>query len=118
MLCQIILIGLLVYIFYSRILKFYYKIYYYKLQGVPFPSQIVPFFGTLLQTSRIAKNAKDHPVVDFCQQTFYKDKTIVPQIVGLSGSTGVTLFIGRPEAAEDLFLTKNKYFDKHPRSSQ
>jgi hypothetical protein len=39
-------------------------------------------------------------------------------MVGLSGPTGVALIIGRPEAAEELFLTKNKYFDKHPRSSQ
>jgi hypothetical protein len=115
---QIILIPLMIYILYTRILRFYYKIYFYKFQGVPFPNLIVPFFGTLLQTSKIAKNAKNHPVVDFCQDTFYKGKKIVPQLVGLSGGTGVALIIGRPEAAEDLFLTKNKYFDKHPRSSQ
>ncbi len=30
----------------------------------------------------------------------------------------VTLIVNRPEPAEDLFLTKNKYFDKHPRTAK
>ena len=66
MLLQIILIPLIVYILYTRIIRFYYKIHYYKSQGVPFPSLIVPFIGTFLQTSKYAKTAKNHPVVDFC----------------------------------------------------
>jgi hypothetical protein len=57
-------------------------------------------------------------VVDFCKDEFYKSLKIVPQIVALSGPTGVGLIVSRPEAAEDLFLNKNKYFDKHPKSAK
>jgi cytochrome P450 len=32
--------------------------------------------------------------------------------------TTVSLIINRPEPCEDLFLTKNKYFDKHPNSAE
>ena len=33
------------------------------------------------------------------------------------GST-VLLVVNRPEPCEDLFLTKNKYYDKHPNSAE
>ncbi len=38
-------------------------------------------------------------------------------MVGFVLGTTVALFVNRPEANEELFLTKNKYFDKHPRSA-
>ena len=38
-------------------------------------------------------------------------------MVGLVLGTTVALFVNRPEANEEQFLTKNKYFDKHPRSA-
>jgi hypothetical protein len=50
---------------------------------------------------------------------YYKDnKEKVPPIVGIVFGTSVTLIVNRPEPAEELFLTKNKYFDKHPRSAK
>jgi cytochrome P450 len=38
-------------------------------------------------------------------------------MVGFVLGTTVALFVNRPEANEELFLTKNKYFDKHSRSA-
>ncbi len=38
--------------------------------------------------------------------------------MGLVFGTTVALVVNRPEPAEELFLTKNKYFDKHPRSAK
>jgi cytochrome P450 len=38
--------------------------------------------------------------------------------VGMVFGSSVTLVVCRPEPAEELFLTKNKYFDKHPRSAK
>jgi hypothetical protein len=50
---------------------------------------------------------------------YHKDnKEKVPPIVGIVFGTSVTLIVNRPEPAEELFLTKNKYFDKHPRSAK
>ena len=42
----------------------------------------------------------------------------MPPIVGMVFGSSVTLVVNRPEPAEELFLTKNKYFDKHPRSAK
>lgn len=42
---------------------------------------------------------------------------LVPTFVGVAGQQGVGLIVARPEAVQELFLTKNKYFDKHPKSS-
>jgi cytochrome P450 len=36
--------------------------------------------------------------------------------VGFAFPTDACLMISRPETAEELFLSKNKYFDKHPKS--
>jgi hypothetical protein len=58
-------------------------------------------------------------LVDFIKQIYYKDKKAkVPPIVGMVFGSSVTLIVNRPEPAEELFLTKNKYFDKHPRSAK
>ena len=64
---QILGIILLGYIFYTRFWRLYSKINYYKSQGVPFHQGIVPIFGSFLQLGKIAKNAVNHPVVDFCE---------------------------------------------------
>jgi cytochrome P450 len=41
----------------------------------------------------------------------------VPPIVGVVFGSTVALIVNRPEECEELFLTKNKYFDKHPNSA-
>jgi hypothetical protein len=52
-----------------------------------------------------------------CEELYYKGKKIVPAFVGIAGQQDVGLIVARPEAVQQLFLSKNKYFDKHPRSS-
>lgn len=38
-------------------------------------------------------------------------------MVGLVFGTKVTLCINSPELSQELYLTKNKYFDKHPHAA-
>ncbi len=33
-------------------------------------------------------------------------------------STNICLIVNRPEPAEEIFLTKNKYFDKNPTTAE
>ena len=47
-----------------------------------------------------------------------KGKTEVAPIVGVVLGSTVALVVNRPEPCEELFLTKNKYFDKHPNSAE
>jgi cytochrome P450 len=53
---------------------------------------------------------------DFVEEVYCKGKKEVPPIVGVVMGTNVGLFVNTPEPCEELFVTKNKYFDKHPRS--
>ena len=60
-----------------------------------------------------------HQLVDFVKEMYHKDnQEKVPPIVGFVFATTVTLIVNRPEPAEELFLKKNKYFDKHPRTAK
>jgi cytochrome P450 len=42
----------------------------------------------------------------------------VPNFVGIVLGTTVALLVNRPEPCEEIFQSKNKYFDKHPRSAR
>jgi cytochrome P450 len=59
-------------------------------------------------------NPKSNPLIDFILGTFCQDPKKIPPVVGLCLSDTVALFFTRPELAEEVLLTKNKYFDKHP----
>ena len=64
------------------------------------------------------KDSSGTAIVDFIKDKYHKDKNAkVPPIVGMVFGSTVTLVVNRPEPAEELFLTKNKYFDKHPRTA-
>ena len=54
---------------------------------------------------------------EFVEDTYMKGKKEVAPFVGLVMGSTVALVVNRPEPCEDLFLTKNKYFDKHPNSA-
>ena len=55
---------------------------------------------------------------EFIEDTYMKGKTEVAPIVGVVLGSTVALVVNRPEPCEELFLTKNKYFDKHPNSAE
>ncbi len=40
----------------------------------------------------------------------------MPPFTGIVFGTYVAIYINNPEAAAEIFIDKNKYFDKHPRS--
>ena len=79
-----------------------------------FHRRILPFFGSYVDIAKYAATAKNHLFVDFCQDIFFKNKERVPDIVGIALSNTLCLMVNRPEPAEEIFLSKNKYFDKHP----
>ncbi len=81
---------------------------------------MIPIFGSYLQIMKFIDEkdkTKNHPFNEFIENTFFKDKKEIPPIVGFSLGTTVTLMINTPEIAEELFLTKNKYFEKHQRGA-
>lgn len=83
-----------------------------------FHRNILPFIGSYGDLVKYAKNAKNLPIIDFCQDIFFKNKELVPDLVGIAFSSNICLIVNRPEPAEEIFLTKNKYFDKHPKTAE
>jgi len=57
---------------------------------------------------------------DFAEDMYFKGANgkDVPNFVGLVLGTTVAILVNRPEPCEQIFQSKNKYFDKHPRSAR
>ena len=53
-------------------------------------------------------------ISELVEDIYMRGKKEVPPNVGLVLGSSVALVVNRPEACEELFLKKNKYFDKHP----
>ena len=97
----------------------YSKINYYKRQGVRFHSGIYPVLGSYL---RLIQSKKEpikggSLVTNFVNNTYFSDGKEVSPFVGVVFGTTVSLYVNHPEAAAEIFIAKNKYFDKHPRSA-
>ena len=108
------LLLFLAYLFYTRIYKVYKTIWYYQRQGVVFHKGILPFIGSYKDLAKYAGASKNTPLVQFVLDEFCKgDPNNIPPIVGIGLSELLSMFINRPELAEELLLNKNKYFDKH-----
>jgi hypothetical protein len=117
----IILSAFILYFLYTRIWVVYRKIHFYKKQGVPFHSGIYPVLGSFIQLKKALQNQAETGgqgihLNDFVEEVYCKGNQQVPPIVGVVMGTYVGLFVNTPELCEEVFVTKNKYFDKHPRS--
>jgi cytochrome P450 len=82
---------------------------------------MVPILGSYTALTK-CKNAatdseKSHAIVLLVKEKYYRSALErgekVPAITGVDLGSRIGLVIGRPEVAEEIFLTKNKYFDKY-----
>lgn len=113
MILEVLLGIVLSYLFYSRIVRVYSALIYYKLQGVPFHWDIWPVVGcipTVWYIDNYDNKVGQHPVARFVDKLHNYDP---PSIAGVLFSYKVCLIVNKPDVINDLFLTKNKFFDKH-----
>jgi hypothetical protein len=54
---------------------------------------------------------------EFLNDTYFKKGKKVPEMVGMVLGTRVALTINSPEIAAEVFVAKNKYYDKHPKTA-
>lgn len=103
-------VGLLALHFFINTLKMYYRLYFYTSQGVPYIYFPWPILGTNPQWIRdLPKNSLEHPMVDLFRYK-YSDKP--PKIMcDFRIPVGMIVFTD-PEYVNELYVTKNKYFDK------
>lgn len=64
-----LLMVVVIYILYTRLAKPYYKWWYYRRQGIKFPSLPIPVFGDYLPiVLRIMKNPNRYPLFDYSRE--------------------------------------------------
>jgi hypothetical protein len=109
------LLLLLVYLLYTRIIRVYFTILTYKALGVHFHRGIIPFLGSFPELLKMARRKANgnQPYIELVKEMYPGGKGL-PQLTGVVYGQRVCLMINRPEAAEVVMLSKNKYFDKHP----
>jgi hypothetical protein len=92
----------------------YSKKWFYERQGIVFSGGCVPLLGSLLTLNRFEQTKTDkneHPGTLMLRETFGKHQ---PPITACFLNYYPNLFFRDPELLNELYITKNKYFDKCP----
>lgn len=122
MIFSLIVYLALAYLLYDRVIRVYLLIHFYRKQGVPIKYSIsLPFVGSFKPLVEYIKEFKptNNPFVGFIKHHYFpKDTDVVPQFCGVMFGSELRLSVNRPEAIEELLITKNKYFDKHPSTAK
>ena len=97
---------------------FLYNYLYYKRQGVPFLTPVLPFFGNFLSVVRVTKENPKRDYVPFgpLLDDQYGVGKNPPDIVGAMMQSQAIVVLNSARVMTDVYLTKNKYFDKDPMS--
>lgn len=110
-------VGLLVIaeIIVVRVILFSYNYYFYHKQGVPFVKPMYPMIGNFLaviQKMRASPKEDFVPFTPIIKENYGNANP--PAILGFMMSSQPVLVINSGAALTDIYLTKNKYFDKDP----
>ncbi len=108
----IILAPLFLYFIYKTI-YLYYNVYYYGSQGIPLLRFPLPIVGNLPIFLKHLKNLDKYslrPLVETFKREF---KGKVPGIFIDFRTHCGTITFSDPELINEIYITKNKYFDKH-----
>lgn len=105
-------VTLIIYILYTRVIRQYMKWWFYRKQGIKFPSWPIPILGDfLLVGMRQVKDGTRNHLLELIRE---RTGERCPPINGFTIGKDVALFINAPELLQEAYVTKNKYFDKHP----
>ena len=103
-------LGLLCLHFFWGICRMYYRYWFYTTQGVTPTFTPWPILGTNPQwLKNLPKGSDEHPMIDVFNK-LYGDN-VPPVLVDFRIPNGFLLF-SDPEYIHELYVTKNKYFDK------
>ena len=110
------LLGVFLYsIMYQRIIMMYYRYIYYRLQGIPCVGFPWPVIGNLPKFMRALKNMHQFsktPLEEYFSEVFGPPGSPTPPIFMDFRNPHGTLVITDPHYVSELYITKNKFFDK------
>ena len=105
---------LLAYFFYTRIFKLYALMYKYSSRGVQILPGVYPILGNGLAMEAQLKKMegfKDNPISYMYVDHFGKN---LPKFYGSFLFSEFVIATSDPFVVEEFFITKNKFYDKHP----
>ncbi|CDW83902.1 cytochrome family subfamily polypeptide 55 precursor [Stylonychia lemnae] len=116
MIIQIALILLTLYFIYDRVFLVYYNYWYYQKQGFKPTGLPWPFLGDILTFLKVLKKQDEYwedTHYEYLRHVFNDD---IPQyVIDFRFPKGI-LVITDPDFVFESYTTKNKYFEKIPRS--
>jgi hypothetical protein len=112
-----ILFGI-AYFIYHYVLKMYYRYYYYMKQGIPSVGFPLPVIGTQHKFVKACMELDKYsrfPHVEYWHK--YCGKKLPKMLLDFRTPNGA-LVVNDPRIVNELYVTKNKYFDRHYREKQ
>eukprot|EP00347_Sterkiella_histriomuscorum_P002040 403369704 len=104
------------YIIFENVIMMYYRYWWYLKQGYNSTGFPVPIFGNLRKILKSIKNRNEYSQPIFTQYlTECFNGNVPPMVVDFRSSSGI-LFISDPEIVQELYMGKQKYFDKYYRT--
>lgn len=116
---SVTLIVLLGYFLWHYVFKMYYRYWFYTRQGVPCVSFPLPVIGNQISFIRtVMKLDKRHarfPHIEYWHNCFGKK---MPKMMIDFRTPNGTLIVNDPHIVNELYVGKNKFFDRHYRERQ
>ena len=110
---QLLIVFILYSIVWKRIIRMYYIYFYYRRQGIPCVGFPLPIVGNLLTFMKAMKTMSEYsktPLEEYFTNAFGPDN-IPPIFLDMRDPTGI-IVITDPKYLDDLYIAKNKFFDK------
>lgn len=107
--------ALLTYFVYEKVLKMYYRYWFYTSQGIPcvgFPLPVVGNFPKLIRSLSSRDSCSKTPLEHYLH--YYFGEKLPPVVVDFRQPEGA-IFVNDPTFVNELYTTKNRFFDKHPK---
>ena len=101
-----------------RLPMFIYNYWYYKSQGATFFKDLYPIYGNFFTVCRLMSETPKQDYVPFgpmLEESFGKNVNPPDIVVSMMQSQAV-LVLNTAQPLTDIYVTKNKFFDKDPMS--
>ena len=111
-------IGGLLYVFYLKIVKFYFIYWTYTKQGIPSVGMPIPFYGNLIQQKKIIDSVPTtirSPLEDYWNKVF---KNNLPKIFIEVRGVETIIVIQDLDIVHELMGPKNKFLDNSGKNNK
>ncbi|CDW76461.1 cytochrome family subfamily polypeptide 55 precursor [Stylonychia lemnae] len=115
---QLLLLIALAYFLYEKVFKFYYRYWFYRSQGIPALGIPWPILGTLWNVKKVLDNMGPYSktILEEYWHNYFGDQ--LPPIFSDHRMPCASIIFCDPTYVNEIYTTKTKYMDKHPKFSR